>query len=356
MIQPPKVHLLILIPVFCMGVRVATAQGKRNGYFDRGMHTYRGDINPFRSHRYWTVGGGLYTLQYSGDLTSSNLPVGSTRALLRGGLGAFAAYKAAPRFSIQGELMLGRIAGDDFVSSSIDDPVSSGLYIRNLSFRNNLVELSLTGRLDLIANRRPYAQRPRLNPYLRGGIGLLWHNPQGKVPEFRIDGARFENAGTWVALRPLGTEGQQSPYYSMRTYSRFVFVTPFGGGIEFRINTRTSLQAELIYHYTFTDYLDDVSGKYVDLGALDGDLAKAMSDRSREEKAVMSGEMRDLEAIQSRVNVITYVSRFDGQTYTVFSGFGSEGSQRGGDSNDLFFSASVKLAYILNKKGSYGSR
>ena len=52
-----------------------------------------------------------------------------------------------------------------------------------------------------------------------GGVAVLYHNPKGKVPEFGTDNMRFSNYGQWVALRPLGTEGQHSPYYSRDPYS-----------------------------------------------------------------------------------------------------------------------------------------
>lgn len=350
----PPVTVFLLISVYFLGVQAAHAQARRGGYFEPHMHQYRGDINPYRPFRYWAVGGGFSLLQYSGDLTRSNLPFGADRPLLRGGINAFAIYKLSPRFSLVGDLMLGQIAGDDNASASLDLPGTEGLYIRNLSFRNSMAGLSFRGRIDFVPNRHSYVRRPRFNAFLSGGIGLLFHSPQGKVPEFGIDGVRFENAGTWVGLRALGTEGQQSPYYSMNPYSPVVFMVPLGGGIELRVNRRTSLVAEVTYHYTFTDYLDDVSGRYVDLGALDGELARAMSDRSREEMAVMTAQLRDMEGILARTQVYTYVSEFDGRTYTVFSGFGHEGAQRGGDSRDSFFSFSVKLAYMLNKSGNYG--
>ncbi len=42
------------------------------------------------------------------------------------------------------------------------------------------------------------------------------------------------------------------------------------------------LWADIGFRYTFTDYLDDVSENYVDLGVFDNNLARAMSYRSNE--------------------------------------------------------------------------
>lgn len=41
-----------------------------------------------------------------------------------------------------------------------------------------------------------------------------------------------------------------------------------------------------------SDYIDDVEGAYVDLGQFDSEHAKALSDRSKEEKAVMKIKIR----------------------------------------------------------------
>ena len=90
-------------------------------------------------------------------------------------------------------------------------------------------------------------------------------------------------------------------------------------------------------------------GLYVDLGALDSDLAKTMSDRSREPTSVDSGEPRDFEAIEAVTSLITYTSRFDGQDYTVYAGYGHDSSanNRGLDGNDTYIVTSIKIAYII---------
>ena len=70
-----------------------------------------------------------------------------------------------------------------------------------------------------------------------------------------------------------------------------------------QLNKRWDFEFEVGYRYLFTDYIDDVSGLYVDLGALDSPLARAMSDRSREQVAADSGSPRDFEAINSTASL-----------------------------------------------------
>jgi hypothetical protein len=94
-----------------------------------------------------------------------------------------------------------------------------------------------------------------------------------------------------------------------------------------------------------------VSGSYVDKGALNSDLAKVMSDRSMETTAVVSGQPRDMEAIQKVTRQITYVGK-DGREYTVFAGYGHENkggspNQRGGEANDSYVVTTLRISYIL---------
>ncbi len=148
-----------------------------------------------------------------------------------------------------------------------------------------------------------------------------------------------------MALRPLGTEGQFSEYYDNEPYSSVQFSIPFGGGFVFQLNERLDFIFEINYRILLTDYIDDVSGGYVDFGALDGDLAKSMTDRSKEESSVMTGEERDLSGMEVR----SYVSPIDGNRYFVLD---ERGSIRGGPSNDTYLVTSFKISYILNKNKS----
>ena len=87
----------------------------------------------------------------------------------------------------------------------------------------------------------------------------------------------------------------------------------------------------------FTDYLDDVSKNYVDLGVLDGPLAKAMSYRSNELPAAQ------LPTLQ------TYTGR-DGVNYQTIPGYGREypDNLRGSkDDRDIYMVTSLRLTYII---------
>ena len=191
-------------------------------------------------------------------------------------------------------------------------------------------------------------QRKAFNIYINGGISIFYHNPMGKVPEFKLNNERYSNAGEWVALRPLGTEGQFSDHYDAKPYSNIQFSIPFGGGFSFRLNDRLNFDFEINYRLLLTDYIDDVSGNYVDLGALEGDLSKSMSDRSQEDYSAMTGEERHQDDIIPDEDKIAYTSKYDGNRYLVYSGYGQEGAARGGRANDTYIVTSFKISYILN--------
>jgi hypothetical protein len=96
------------------------------------------------------------------------------------------------------------------------------------------------------------------------------------------------------------------------------------------------ITGEVGFRYTFPDYLDDVSGNYVDLGVFGDDhLARAMSYRSNEVASP----------------TYAYTGR-DNQPYNVLPGYGSEhpDNLRGNsDNKDIYMVTSVRLTYIIGK-------
>jgi hypothetical protein len=91
----------------------------------------------------------------------------------------------------------------------------------------------------------------------------------------------------------------------------------------------------------FTDYLDDVSGKYVDLGLFDNELARAMTERGSETVNAMTGEDRntDYYSVQSTGNYA------HGDDFI-------PGANRGGSkSNDFYIVSQFRLVYIIDTKG-----
>ncbi len=246
--------------------------------------TFSGTRLPFaNAKQYITIGFSANALNYFGDIVPKNNALSTDIAYTRPGLGISSTARLGPAFSVRAEFMYGRISSSDFGAANPENEEARPRYVRNLQFRNNIKDLSLVGVLDLFPNPSTVSLRMRFTPYIFAGVSVFHHNPQGKVPEQAIflpghltDPFVPAQAGEWVALKPLRTEGPES------TYSNFQISIPAGVGVRFRLTNWFDVEAEVSYRYLFTDHLDDVSGHYVDKGLLDSDLAKVMSDRSLE--------------------------------------------------------------------------
>jgi hypothetical protein len=122
---------------------------------------------------------------------------------------------------------------------------------RNLSFNSNIWELAVQGDFNFFkfVPGDPYN---RFTPYVTLGIGAFSYDPY----------AYYQ--GQKVFLRPLGTEGQGSAAYPDRKpYGTMALCFPFGVGVKYNWNDRTNIGFEIVYRWTNTDYLDDVSKTYV---------------------------------------------------------------------------------------------
>jgi hypothetical protein len=167
-----------------------------------------------------------------------------------------AEYYVTTRISVRASATWFQLAGDD--SKANDDREE-----RNLHFRSNNYEVSLTGALNLSPMGQRFYQRSMLNFHGFIGIGLLRFNPKAKYN------------GEWVALAPLETEGVK--------YARIQPVIPIGLGARIKVNPFFNVLIEGGYRITFTDYLDDVSStRYPDPTTLKSDLSRALSDRRPE--------------------------------------------------------------------------
>ncbi len=159
---------------------------------------------------------------------------------------------------------------------------------RNLSFRTGFFEANFMGEFYMVQNAKGNLYNLRgvrgkrglgLDVYLFGGIGLMYFNPKAQIDN------------QWVALQPLGTEGQGLPGQP-DNYNRITLTIPYGIGIGKTIDRFWMASFELTMRHTFTDYIDDVSGRYYGRDQLradkitngsspaEADLAARLSDRN----------------------------------------------------------------------------
>lgn len=149
-----------------------------------------------------------------------------------------------------------------------DSPDPNAQY-RNLSFTTSLIEVA--GLLEI--NFFPYRagkEKKSWTPFIFLGAAYFRVNPQAD-----LNGVRFD-------LAPLGTEGQGTSAGANEPYALDHLAYPFGAGLKFNLK-RVDIQLEWGLRKTKTDYIDDVSGSYVDNALLEfenGDLSAALADRT----------------------------------------------------------------------------
>jgi len=176
-------------------------------------------------------------------------------------------YNVNPRLALRGSVFGGHIKGDDTKSRNDFDQN------RNLSFRSPLVEGAFGLEFNYMnyATGRLFGERYWYTPYMIIQLSVFYFNPKAELD------------GQWYELQPLGTEGQGTSLSSQSTYSRVQVSMPIGLGFKFNIHKKVQVSIEYGARLTFTDYLDDVKGSYVDpveLGAINGPIAANLSDRS----------------------------------------------------------------------------
>lgn len=193
---------------------------------------------------------------YLGDLNPTTV---FAQSRFSGGL--IYRYNITPRWAIRANILFGQIQASDALTNK-QDP-------RNLSFKSPITEISATVELNFLKLYNEKGSN-RFAPYIYAGIGCFSFNPQAE-----LDGKSY-------ALQHLGTEGQglegERKFYSLTNVC-----IPFGIGMKYNVTKWMTLGIEWGMRYTFTDYLDDVSGNYYDNQTLleeRGTLVAALADRS----------------------------------------------------------------------------
>lgn len=200
--------------------------------------------------------GGSY---YIGDLNKYNHFKNTHLAL-----GLIYRYYINSRVEFRVAAKYGRVSADD-ADSKID------VYrMRNLSFQSDIFEITSGIEFNYF-NYKLGDGKYFFSPYLFLELGLFRMNPKTEYNDELIE------------LQPLGTEGQGSSLSDKDPYSLTQLAIPFGLGFKLNLGPRAAISFEYGLRKTFTDYLDDVGGNYVDPIALaqeNGNLAARLADRS----------------------------------------------------------------------------
>lgn len=209
--------------------------------------------------QYHEIGGMIGTAHYIGDIN----PRGPLPKNYHLGGGLVYRYNFTDRLAFKANILYGRVSANDADS---DDPWQKN---RNLSFRSDIFEVSTQLEINFLTYEIGDERRPS-SPYIFFGLAIFRFNPQAEYNDRMVD------------LQPLGTEGQSIDGYS-DPYALTQISVPVGIGYKFNIWRSLGGSIEWGIRRTFTDYLDDISGNYVDSNLLteeNGPLSALMADRS----------------------------------------------------------------------------
>lgn len=237
----------------------------------------------FRKQTYWKhdrseVFGGIGVANFLGDLGGRDqigtdfywdLETSETRPSITLGY----RYRLSRGTALRTAISYGLVGGNDNLTQE------RFRNTRNLHFRSDIIELSSVIDFEIYEFRPGHRYSlgvkgtgSRFGAVIYGlaGVAGFYYNPK----------ANYQ--GNWVALKPLGTEGQNFAD-GAEPYSNFSFAIPVGIGYRKRLNTVASIGIEFMHRFTFTDYIDDVSGSYYDNLAIatnDGAAASYLADPS----------------------------------------------------------------------------
>ena len=213
----------------------------------------------WKRERYeWIAGVGA--TQFLGDLGGRNqigsdwffdLDAASTRYVVNLGF----RYKVSQYVAVKTGLSFAEISANDKYT---EEPFRNN---RNLHFRSPVFEWatqaefswmreSVGSRYKIRRVRGRGRKGSQVYVYGFAGVALLYMNPMAKYN------------GKWHALKPLHTEGQEF-VPSRKEYSNWQFAIPFGIGMKYALDKKSSIGLEYGLRKTFTDYMDDVSTSYV---------------------------------------------------------------------------------------------
>lgn len=209
---------------------------------------------------------------YSGDIAPEIVWAESHPAI-----GLMYKYHHSKYFSSRYQFTYASISGSD-------QNFSANAY-RNISFESNIYELGY----NLEFNFKPFGinanqHEENKTTFVFAGFNMFMFNPVHRLP-----------SGDKLELRDIGTEGQK--VNDKRQYSLIQPSLTLGLGYKFNVKRRTVIGLEIGFRKTFTDYLDDTKGQYVDYNTIVAKQGVGAGDYSHTEtlnnkKPITGGSMR----------------------------------------------------------------
>lgn len=240
--------------------------------------------------------------------------------------GIFVNYYPAEFVGLRVALNAGHLEGDDAI---IDNKGGAERFRkqRNLKFQSKMMEgYAALEFYPTVFFEQYEGLEHKLRPYAVIGFGMFHMNPQGEYIAPNGD-------KTWVDLKPLRTEGQgMAEYPDRKEYSLWQQEIPMGFGFKYYVKETMYVGFEILHRKTFTDYVDDVSTKYINPALFNTYLTPT--------EAVMARQLAYRETLANPSQNRPFIN-----------------SQRGDPTeNDAFFSGMLRLGWRINGDNSPNGR
>jgi len=157
----------------------------------------------------------------------------------------------------------GKLSGNSYSHSELD---------RNLNFKTDLISagVNLEYRFGHL-----FSDHPLVQPYLSLGLESVYFSPKGDLSDasgasyyYWSDGtirdeAEAASGAAGLLYRDYTYETdlrlRETEEFGLGDYSQWALSVPAGAGFHFRVDKRAFLSLGVSYHYTFTDFLDNVA-------------------------------------------------------------------------------------------------
>ncbi len=229
---------------FLFSVIVINAHAQRGARWKRERHSMV--FSAGMSHFMGDLGGGAKDAAHF--LGARDLDFAATRPVLSVNY----RFRILEQLSVKAGIGWAILAADDKNSGSL------GRKSRNLHFRTHLFSSNLHVEYYFIKEKTnpryafSHLQGMRnFSAYVFTGVTYNMFNPKAKLD------------GEWIALQPLGTEGQgigDNP----APYKKAALGFPIGVGAKYAITKKMAIGIEISNTYTNSDYIDDAHGSYFD--------------------------------------------------------------------------------------------
>ena len=208
----------------------------------QGQEVYQGVFKPF-----YTLELGTGTTHYVGDLVPwEALPTMAPKTVgmnFRLGVNRFFTPRISGKLIYQYSLL----NGDENLYATIGK--YDGNFHRNLHFQNTVQEIGILGAYHLQKTRSNILKRQRIRFQWIGGLSLIHHTPYAR-PSVSL-ATNNPQQKNWQNLRSVRTEGID--------YANWTMAIPVGLSLQIKLSKQIDLGFTATLHYTFSDYIDDVS-------------------------------------------------------------------------------------------------